>query len=181
MGTLWSVLYFYCNWQISAKKKKTTTREWEGMGVIFPGVERDGIFPGEVWEFTPVSPSSARPKALSLFLYFFFYFTLKSFSASSLCRRWVFNNVSAEKPASHKYVVAKGINTFSACFDNPGYSTIAEAQKSTSDLFLKSMWCLPSDDNSSNCSCSWNERCGIGGVTSKGFWFHVWDWSLVGK
>ncbi len=27
------------------KKKKTTTREWEGMGVILPGVERDGIFP----------------------------------------------------------------------------------------------------------------------------------------
>ncbi len=26
------------------KKKKTTTREWEGMGVILPGVERDGIF-----------------------------------------------------------------------------------------------------------------------------------------
>ncbi len=23
------------------KKKKTTTREWEGMGVILPGVERD--------------------------------------------------------------------------------------------------------------------------------------------
>ncbi len=42
MGTLWSVLYFYCNWQLSAKKnKKTTTREWEGMGVILPGVERD--------------------------------------------------------------------------------------------------------------------------------------------
>ncbi len=39
MGTLWSVLYFYCNWQLSAKK--TTTREWEGMGVILPGVERD--------------------------------------------------------------------------------------------------------------------------------------------
>ncbi|RXN15700.1 hypothetical protein ROHU_008652 [Labeo rohita] len=46
--------------------------------------------------------------------------------------------VSAEKPASHKYVVAKGINTFSACFDNPRYSIIAAAQKSTSDLFLKS-------------------------------------------
>ncbi len=43
MGTLWSVLYFYCNWQLSAKKK-TTTREWEGMGVILPGVERDGTF-----------------------------------------------------------------------------------------------------------------------------------------
>ncbi len=43
VGTLWSVLYFYCNWQLSAKK--TTTREWEGMGVILPGVERDGIFP----------------------------------------------------------------------------------------------------------------------------------------
>ncbi len=36
------------------------------MGVILPGVKRDGIFPqffcgsgtGEVWEFTPVSPSS---------------------------------------------------------------------------------------------------------------------------
>ncbi len=42
VGTLWSVLYFYCNWQLSAKKKKkTTTREWEGMGVILPGVERD--------------------------------------------------------------------------------------------------------------------------------------------
>ncbi len=26
------------------KKKKKTTREWEGMGVILPGVERDGIF-----------------------------------------------------------------------------------------------------------------------------------------
>ncbi len=40
VGTLWSVLYFYCNWQ---KKKKP--REWEGMGVILPGVERDGINP----------------------------------------------------------------------------------------------------------------------------------------
>ncbi len=39
VGTLWSLLYFYCNWQLSAKK--TTTREWEGMGVILPGVERD--------------------------------------------------------------------------------------------------------------------------------------------
>ncbi len=31
-------------WQIDSyrqKKKKTTTREWEGMGVILPGVERD--------------------------------------------------------------------------------------------------------------------------------------------
>ncbi len=27
------------------KKKTTTTREWEGMGVILPGVERDGISP----------------------------------------------------------------------------------------------------------------------------------------
>ncbi len=45
VGTLWSVLYFYCNWQISAKKNKNTTREWEGIGVILPGVERDGIFP----------------------------------------------------------------------------------------------------------------------------------------
>ncbi len=50
VGTLWSVLYFYCNWQISAKKKKT--REWEGMGVILlgfspnfsVGLGRDEIF-----------------------------------------------------------------------------------------------------------------------------------------
>ncbi len=41
VGTLWTVLYFYCNWQISAQK----TRKWEGMGVILLGVERDGIFP----------------------------------------------------------------------------------------------------------------------------------------
>ncbi len=41
VGTLWSVLYFYCNWQLSAKKKKKPTWEWEGMGVILPGVERD--------------------------------------------------------------------------------------------------------------------------------------------
>ncbi len=27
------------------KKKKKKTGEWEGMGVILPGVERDGIFP----------------------------------------------------------------------------------------------------------------------------------------
>ncbi len=26
---------------IGKKKQKTTTREWEGMGVILPGVERD--------------------------------------------------------------------------------------------------------------------------------------------
>jgi len=26
---------------IGKKTKKTTTREWEGMGVILPGVERD--------------------------------------------------------------------------------------------------------------------------------------------
>ncbi len=26
------------------KNKNKTTREWEGMGVILPGVERDGIF-----------------------------------------------------------------------------------------------------------------------------------------
>ncbi len=45
VGTLWSVLYFYCNWQLSAKKTKNNpTREWEGMGVILPGVERNGIF-----------------------------------------------------------------------------------------------------------------------------------------
>ncbi len=44
VGTLWSVLYFYCNWQLSKEKKKKPTREWEGMGVILPGVERDGIF-----------------------------------------------------------------------------------------------------------------------------------------
>ncbi len=25
VGTLWSVLYFYCNWQLSAKKKKNST------------------------------------------------------------------------------------------------------------------------------------------------------------
>ncbi len=42
MGTLWSVLYFYCNWQISAKKNK---KNYTGVGVILPGVERDGIFP----------------------------------------------------------------------------------------------------------------------------------------
>ncbi len=77
MGTLWSVLYFYCNWQISAKKK-TTTREWEGMGVILPGVGGTGFSPsffvvlgreeinfcgsgtGEVWEFTPVSPPNKQ-------------------------------------------------------------------------------------------------------------------------
>lgn len=35
-------------------------------------------------------------------------FTLTSFSASSLCRCLDFNNACAEKPASHKYVVAKG-------------------------------------------------------------------------
>ncbi len=32
VGTLWSVLYFYCNWQLSAKKKKQqhgSGREWE--------------------------------------------------------------------------------------------------------------------------------------------------------
>ncbi len=57
----------------SNSKKKTTTREWEGMGVILPGVDRTGFSPsffvglgreeihicgsgtGEVWEFTPVS------------------------------------------------------------------------------------------------------------------------------
>ncbi len=27
------------------ERKKNPTREWEGMGVILPGVERDGIFP----------------------------------------------------------------------------------------------------------------------------------------
>ncbi len=77
VGTLWSVLYFYCNWQISAKKT-TTTREWEGMGVILPGVDGTGFSPsflvglgreeinfcgsgtGEVWEFTPVSPSNVQ-------------------------------------------------------------------------------------------------------------------------
>ncbi len=33
VGTLWSVLYFYCNWQLSKKKKKKNQhgsgREWE--------------------------------------------------------------------------------------------------------------------------------------------------------
>ncbi len=33
LGTLWSVLYFYCNWQLSAKKQKKqqhgSGREWE--------------------------------------------------------------------------------------------------------------------------------------------------------
>ncbi len=37
-----SLLYFYCD---RFRPKKTTTQEWEGMGVILPGVERDGIFP----------------------------------------------------------------------------------------------------------------------------------------
>ncbi len=43
VGTLWSVLYFYCNWQVPAKKKKKTQhgsgrewesffRDWNGMG-----------------------------------------------------------------------------------------------------------------------------------------------------
>ncbi len=32
VGTLWSVLYFDCNWQLSAKKKKTTTRDVGGNG-----------------------------------------------------------------------------------------------------------------------------------------------------
>ncbi len=27
------------------RRKKTTTREWEGMGVILPGVDGTGIFP----------------------------------------------------------------------------------------------------------------------------------------
>ncbi len=66
-------MYFYCNWQISAQKKNPT-REWEGMGVILPGVDGTGFSPsffmglgreeinfcgsgtGEAWEFTPVSP-----------------------------------------------------------------------------------------------------------------------------
>ncbi len=46
------------------------------MGVILPGVERDGISPqffrgsgtGEVWEFTPVSPSSVYVFLSSLIL-----------------------------------------------------------------------------------------------------------------
>ncbi len=76
VGTLWSVLY-YCNWQISAKKKKQNkkkTQECEGMGVIlgsgtgrdfppsfFMGLGPDKIYfcgTGEVWKSTPVSPSN---------------------------------------------------------------------------------------------------------------------------
>ncbi len=43
VGTLWSVLYFYCNWQLSKKKKKQqhgSGREWES---FFR--EWNGIFP----------------------------------------------------------------------------------------------------------------------------------------
>ncbi len=46
MGTLWSVLYFYCNWQLSAKKQKkkhgsgreweSFFREWNGIFLQFP-------------------------------------------------------------------------------------------------------------------------------------------------
>ncbi len=76
VATLWSVLYFYCNWQLSTKKKKTTTREcwksffreWNGTGFspsFFVGLGREEIHfcgseMGEVWEFTPVSPSTSN-------------------------------------------------------------------------------------------------------------------------
>ncbi len=73
---------------MSAKNnKKKKTREWEGMGVILPGVDRMGFSPsffvglgreeinfcgsgmGEVWEFTPVSPSTvdASEKTITSF------------------------------------------------------------------------------------------------------------------
>ncbi len=38
--------FTHCHyWHTFGEKKKKPTREWEGMGVILPGVERDGIFP----------------------------------------------------------------------------------------------------------------------------------------
>ncbi len=77
--TLWSVLYFYCNWQLSAKKTKKQQhgsgrewesffREWNGTGFspsFFVGLGREeinfcGSETGEVWEFTPVSPSASN-------------------------------------------------------------------------------------------------------------------------
>ncbi len=78
VGTLWSVLYFYCNWQLSAKKKKKKNNT--GVGVngshssgsgtgfspsFFVGLGREEIHfcgseTGEVWEFTPVSPSTSN-------------------------------------------------------------------------------------------------------------------------
>ncbi len=77
MGTLWSVLYSYCNWQLYKKKKKTTGvggngshSSGSGTGCDFPpsffvGLGREeinfcGSETGEVWEFTPESPSASN-------------------------------------------------------------------------------------------------------------------------
>ncbi len=38
VGTLWSVLYFYCNWKISAKTKHGSRREWESFFWDFPQI-----------------------------------------------------------------------------------------------------------------------------------------------
>ncbi len=56
VGMLWSVLYFYCDWQISSRKKEN------GNGSILPGLGRDEIFfvgeGRERFENPLVSPSS---------------------------------------------------------------------------------------------------------------------------
>ncbi len=67
MGTLWFVLYFYCNWQISAKKNNNTGVGGNGSHSSGSGTGREeinfcGSGTGEVWEFTPVSPSSLQQR-----------------------------------------------------------------------------------------------------------------------
>ncbi len=44
MGTLWSVLYLYCNWQISAKKKHGSEREWESFFREWTGRDIPPVF-----------------------------------------------------------------------------------------------------------------------------------------
>ncbi len=43
VGMLWSVLYFYCNWQIPGKKKKKKNMGVGGNGSFFVGFGRNGI------------------------------------------------------------------------------------------------------------------------------------------
>ncbi len=56
MGTLWSVLYFYCNWQIPAPKKIKTQhgsgREWESFFRDWNGTGfSPSFFVGLGWDF----------------------------------------------------------------------------------------------------------------------------------
>ena len=99
--------------------------------------------------------------------------TRSVFAISNLLRNFVFVTVIAEKPASHRYVVGKGSNVFSAFTAISGYSAFAFIQKAgREDVCSNMVLRPPSFASSINWSSSWTDRLLVS-VVANGLRIHA--------